>query len=123
MSGIRNIIKENTMKKLLILIIGLSTLINCKTMDKTVVGGKNTIVVARGLAYPGVGMMPTVAPFNTVFSSDMEDCLKDLRGEGVTEVTSLQGTSSTSAMRSLFPLSASFSTSPLENCEATGAWR
>ncbi|MDH4262867.1 MAG: hypothetical protein OEV78_07485 [Spirochaetia bacterium] len=103
------------MKKMIILLIGLTALVNCKTIDKTNVGGRETIVVQRGfMGYP------TVAPFNTVFSSDIEDCVKDLKEQGVTEVTSMEGTSSTSANRKLFPFSMQASISPIEYCKAAG---
>jgi hypothetical protein len=108
-----NIVKEKTMKKLLILLIGLTTLVNCKTIDKTTVGGKETIVVNHGMFG-----MKNLALFNSVFSSDMEDCLKDLQAEGVTEVTSLNGTSKDSADRKLF--SVPLSTSYAEGCQAVG---
>ena len=114
---INKLVKGITMKKIIILIIGLTTLVNCKTMDKSSVGGRTTIVVNRGLV---PGMAPAIAPFNTLWSSDMEDCLKDLKAEGVTEVTSLKGTSSDSADRKLFPFSMMASTSPMEQCQAVG---
>ncbi|MDH4199121.1 MAG: hypothetical protein OEV66_01975 [Spirochaetia bacterium] len=109
------------MKKILILVIGITALANCKTVDKSIVGGRQTIVVNRGIIMPGYpNASPTIAPFNTVFSSDIEDCLQDLRAEGVTQVTHVEGTSSTSADRSLFPLSLNYSTSPMEYCQAVG---
>lgn len=96
--------RKHSMKKIFILfsLIAIALVVNCYSIDKVKVGGKDVITATQ--------MNPVIF---TAWGAPVTACLNDLNKEGVTQVVDAKGA----------PTGGLFSTSRLsgtEACQATG---